>query len=152
MHLAVARRALFRATEGEPERGQRGAAAPADDFRRHSGTLNPLGMALNADGGLLATKPYISTGNYVKKMSNYCEGCRFDPGQRTGDAACPFTTLYWDFLTRHREVLANNHRMGPILRNLDRFGAEERAAIARQANEVRDRYAASPNCSSASLA
>jgi deoxyribodipyrimidine photolyase-related protein len=109
-------------------------------------------MALNADGGLLATKPYISTGNYVKKMSNYCEGCRFDPGQRTGKAACPLTTLYWDFLTRHREVLANNHRMGPILRNLDRFGAEERAAIARQANKVRDRYAASPNCSSASLA
>lgn len=72
---------------------------------------NLNGMALYADGGRMATKPYASGGAYINRMSNYCKGCRFDPKKRTGDDACPFTTLYWDFLARNEELLAGNHRL-----------------------------------------
>lgn len=82
---------------------------------------NVIGMGLWADGGRMSTKPYVSGGNYINRMSDYCADCRFDPKARVGDDACPFTTLYWDFLARHREVLAANARMGPVLGNLDRL-------------------------------
>jgi len=72
---------------------------------------NVVGMALYADGGLLATKPYAAGGAYISKMSDHCRGCRYDPKQRTGPTACPYTTLYWDFLDRHQDDLAGNHRM-----------------------------------------
>jgi deoxyribodipyrimidine photolyase-related protein len=102
---------------------------------------NTLGMALNADGGLLATKPYVASGRYLERMSNYCAGCRYRPDRRTGDDACPYTVLYWDFLQRHRDRLARNPRMATILRNLDRFGPDEVAAIGALAERLRDRYA-----------
>jgi len=82
---------------------------------------NVMGMALWADGGRMATKPYVSGGAYVNRMSDHCGGCRYDPRKRTGDDACPFTTLYWDFLARHREVLSGNNRMARPLANLDRL-------------------------------
>ncbi len=72
---------------------------------------NVIGMGMHADGGLMMTKPYISGGSYISKMSNYCKPCKYDPKDRTGDNACPFTTLYWDFLDRHQETFAANHRM-----------------------------------------
>jgi len=72
---------------------------------------NVVGMALFADGGRMSTKPYASGGAYLKKMGDSCRGCRFDPGARTGERACPYTTLYWDFLARNEPVLAGNHRM-----------------------------------------
>jgi deoxyribodipyrimidine photolyase-related protein len=72
---------------------------------------NVIGMALFADGGMMATKPYASGGAYINKMSDSCRTCRFDPKQRVGPDACPYTTLYWDFLARNAEVLAPNHRM-----------------------------------------
>jgi deoxyribodipyrimidine photolyase-related protein len=72
---------------------------------------NVIGMALFADGGMMATKPYASGGAYINKMSDSCRTCRFDPTQRVGPDACPYTTLYWDFLARNAEVLASNHRM-----------------------------------------
>ncbi len=72
---------------------------------------NVMGMALWADGGRMATKPYVSGGAYIRKMSDYCKGCRFEPAKRTGDTACPFSSLYWDFLARHRDQLADNHRL-----------------------------------------
>jgi deoxyribodipyrimidine photolyase-related protein len=82
---------------------------------------NVMGMALWADGGRMATKPYVSGGAYVNRMSDYCRGCRYNPKKRTGDDACPFTTLYWDFLHRHRDRLAESHRMQRPLANLDRL-------------------------------
>jgi deoxyribodipyrimidine photolyase-related protein len=72
---------------------------------------NVVGMALFADGGMMATKPYASGGAYINRMSDSCRGCRFDPTQRTGAEACPFTTLYWDFLARNADALAGNHRL-----------------------------------------
>ncbi len=82
---------------------------------------NVVGMALYADGGRMATKPYSAGGNYISKMSDHCRTCRYDPKQRTGDDACPFTTLYWDFLDRNRTVLAENHRVRRQLWALDRL-------------------------------
>ncbi len=72
---------------------------------------NVIGMSLHADGGMMATKPYASGGSYVHKMSNFCKGCKYDPKKRTGEDACPFTTLYWNFLQRHQERFKSNHRM-----------------------------------------
>jgi deoxyribodipyrimidine photolyase-related protein len=72
---------------------------------------NVIGMATHADGGLLMTKPYAAGGAYISKMGQFCKGCKYDPKQRTGDDACPFTTLYWDFLDRHAETFSKNHRM-----------------------------------------
>ena len=82
---------------------------------------NVMGMALWADGGRMATKPYVSGGAYINRMSDYCRHCRYDPKRRVGADACPFTTLYWDFLARHREALSSNNRMARPLANLDRL-------------------------------
>jgi deoxyribodipyrimidine photolyase-related protein len=98
---------------------------------------NTLGMSQFADGGIMASKPYCASGNYIQRMSNYCTGCRYRPGQRLGDDACPFTTLYWDFLMRHEERLGRNRRMGLQLHNLRRIDPDERRAIRRQASRVR---------------
>jgi len=78
---------------------------------------NTRGMSQFADGGLIATKPYCAGGNYINKMSDYCKQCRYDVGQKTGDSACPFNSLYWDFLIRHRGRLAANPRIGMIYRS-----------------------------------
>jgi deoxyribodipyrimidine photolyase-related protein len=98
---------------------------------------NVLGMSQYADGGLLASKPYIASGRYIERMSNYCRGCPYDPGRATGETACPFTTLYWDFLGRHAPLLRRNPRMQMQLRNLERIGGAERAEIAERAASVR---------------
>jgi deoxyribodipyrimidine photolyase-related protein len=96
---------------------------------------NVIGMGLFADGGLLASKPYASSANYVNKMSDYCKGCRYNPKARTGEDACPFNFFYWDFLHRHRDKLQNQGRMSFILKNLDRMKPEELDAIQQQAQE-----------------
>jgi deoxyribodipyrimidine photolyase-related protein len=111
---------------------------------------NVLGMSQHADArpgerqGVVGTKPYISGGNYLSKMSNYCAGCRYDPSKRTGDKACPFTAMYWDFLNRHRERLSRNPRVGPVLRSIDRFSAEELTQITITARRVRERVGIEP--------
>ncbi len=101
---------------------------------------NVLGMATWADGGRMMTKPYAASGRYVDRMSDLCGSCVYEPGARTGDAACPFTTLYWDFLARNRDRLAGNHRMGMMLRNLDRIDAEEQAEISTRADRLRHNF------------
>ena len=98
---------------------------------------NSLGMSQYADGGLLASKPYIATGRYIERMSDHCRGCRFDPGQRTGERACPFTTLYWDFLIRHEARFAKHPRLALQVKNLARIEPAERSAIVARAHEVR---------------
>ncbi len=98
---------------------------------------NTLGMSQYADGGVMASKPYVASGKYIQRMSNYCTGCRFDPTQSTGPKACPFTTLYWDYLQRHRETLAGNQRMAFQLKNLDRLSASQIAAFQAQARALR---------------
>ncbi len=99
---------------------------------------NTLGMSQYADGGVMASKPYIASGKYIQRMSDYCTGCRFDPAERTGPRACPFTTLYWDFLLRHEDALAKNPRIVMQVRNLKRLTGEQKAAITRQAGQVRE--------------
>lgn len=99
---------------------------------------NVHGMALYADGGVLASKPYAAGGAYINRMSNYCGGCRFDPAQRTGDDACPFTTLYWDFLMRHETRLSANARLAMPYRTLARMSDADRTAIRTRADAVRD--------------
>jgi deoxyribodipyrimidine photolyase-related protein len=86
----------------------------------------------------MASKPYAATGKYIDRMSNYCAGCRFDPAKSTGDEACPFTTLYWDFLLRHEPLLAKNQRMALQVKNIARLKPTERAAIQARACEIRD--------------
>ncbi|NND83640.1 MAG: cryptochrome/photolyase family protein [Acidimicrobiia bacterium] len=95
---------------------------------------NVMGMGMFADGGRMSTKPYVSGGAYVNRMSDYCSGCRFDPKRRVGDDACPFTTLYWDFLDRHRAELAGNHRMARQYATLDRL--TDLPEVRRRAAEV----------------
>lgn len=101
---------------------------------------NVMGMALWADGGRMATKPYVSGGAYVNRMSDHCKGCAYDPKRRTGPDACPFTTLYWDFLARHRERLGRSNRMAQPLANLNRLSdlPEVRAEAARMIAEAAD--------------
>ncbi len=98
---------------------------------------NVIGMSQFADGGLMASKPYVATGKYIQRMSNYCSSCPYDPAKSVGEDACPFTTLYWDFLDRHRKRLEKNTRMGLQLRNLDRKSDGERGQIEKQAASIR---------------
>jgi deoxyribodipyrimidine photolyase-related protein len=100
---------------------------------------NTLGMSQAADDGFMASKPYVASGRYIERMSagSLCARCPYRPGERKGERACPFTTLYWDFLQRHRERLARNPRMLTQLRNLERLDAAELAAIAQRAGAIR---------------
>ena len=99
---------------------------------------NTLGMGQFGDGGLMASKPYVASGKYIQRMSNHCKACKYDPSQSTGPSACPFTTLYWDFLMRHEDLLKKNPRMAMQLKNLSRLGAPAREAITTQATAHRN--------------
>jgi deoxyribodipyrimidine photolyase-related protein len=94
---------------------------------------NTIGMALHADGGLLGSKPYAASGNYINKMSDYCKSCEFDVKQRTGPKACPFNALYWDFISRHKRF-AKNPRMANICRVYEKFDDAEKLRIKESAD------------------
>ena len=101
---------------------------------------NALGMSQFGDGGVVGSKPYCATGSYINRMGNHCRGCRYDPKQAIGENACPFTTLYWDFLHRHYETLRKNPRMGFQVRNLERKRDFEMKDISERAKELRRRW------------
>ena len=98
---------------------------------------NTLGMSQYADGGVMGSKPYVATGKYIQRMSPHCNGCRYDPAQRTGDSACPFTTLYWDFLMRHQAMLAKNPRMALQVKNVVRLTDVQKQAVSERAAAIR---------------
>lgn len=97
---------------------------------------NTLGMSQFADGGILASKPYIASGNYIKKMSNYCDGCAFNPKNASGDKACPMTTLYWHFIYRHQRWLQEHPRLAMQVKHWRNKSAEEQAAILQKAEQI----------------
>ena len=101
---------------------------------------NVVGMGTFADGGGMSTKPYVSGGAYLDRMSDHCTGCRYDRSERSGEDACPFTTLYWDVLDRNRGTLAGNHRLGRAYHTLDRL--KDLEELRERAREVRHRLVA----------
>jgi deoxyribodipyrimidine photolyase-related protein len=105
---------------------------------------NTLGMSQYGDGGLMASKPYVATGRYIQRMGGPCAGCRYDPAQRTGERACPYTTLYWDFLMRHEKLLAKNARMALQVKNVARLIQAEREAVAQRADAIRQGRVGTP--------
>jgi deoxyribodipyrimidine photolyase-related protein len=90
---------------------------------------NVAGMALYANGGRFTSKPYVASGAYIHRMSNYCQHCRYDPTLKTGEAACPFTTLYWTFLIKHETLLTNNQRTRLMVQHVGKMTASEQSAI-----------------------
>ncbi|MHA6264896.1 cryptochrome/photolyase family protein [Arenibacterium sp. CAU 1754] len=100
---------------------------------------NTIGMSQFADGGLLGSKPYAASGNYINKMSDYCNGCAYDVKRKTGEGACPFNPLYWDFLDRNQSKLRDNPRMGQMYSLWDRMGDDKKDAYRGSARAVLDR-------------
>ena len=98
---------------------------------------NVVGMSQFADGGLLATKPYVSSAAYIDRMSDYCKGCHYDKKLREGERACPFNALYWDFHVRHKDKLANNPRIGMVYRQLEKMSDGAVKSLQMQASAVR---------------
>jgi deoxyribodipyrimidine photolyase-related protein len=90
---------------------------------------NTRGMSQFADGGLIASKPYAASGNYVSKMSDYCSHCQYDVKRKTGHDACPMNSLYWRFMIQHRDRLAKNPRIAMLFRGWDKQSDAERKAI-----------------------
>jgi len=101
-------------------------------------TPNTLGMALHANGGRFTSKPYVASGQYIGRMSNYCKDCRYQPDVRTGPNACPMTTLYWDFLIRHEQDLAANPRTALMVRHVGKMSDDDKSLIQRQADATRE--------------
>lgn len=102
---------------------------------------NVLGMSQFADGGLMASKPYIASGQYINKMSGYCQHCPYNPKEATGQQACPFTTLYWGFIERHQEQFRGHPRLGMQVRHLDAMSDEKRQRIQQKIQQLREKRA-----------
>ncbi|MBJ7263084.1 MAG: cryptochrome/photolyase family protein [Burkholderiaceae bacterium] len=100
---------------------------------------NTLGMSQRADGGLIATKPYVSSAAYINRMSDYCSNCAYDSQKKVGDNACPFNALYWNFFERHAEKFDNNRRLGMVYNQLKKMPNDKREALRHQAEHVRER-------------
>lgn len=100
---------------------------------------NTLGMSQFADGGMLATKPYVSAAAYIDKMSDYCKGCHYDKKQRTGDSACPYNALYWDFFARNEGKLSSNPRIGMVYPQLRKMDKDTLQALRDRATDIRAR-------------
>ena len=103
---------------------------------------NVHGMATFADGGIIGSKPYAASGAYIDRMSDYCKPCRYDPKRRTGEGACPFNPLYWDFLIRNERKLGGNNRMAMVYRNLERLKPADRRTIQSEAERIKEEFGA----------
>ena len=97
---------------------------------------NVTGMALYANGGRFTSKPYVASGAYIKRMSNYCSNCKYKPELKTGINACPITTLYWHFLIKHYETFRQNPRTGLMAKNVERFDQAEITAVQMHAKHL----------------
>ena len=102
-------------------------------------SANVIGMSQFADGGIVASKPYVSSGNYIDRMSDYCGHCAYKVKVKTGEGACPFNLLYWAFLDRHRERFSGNPRMAQMYATWDRMAEDRRETILREAQDFLDR-------------
>jgi deoxyribodipyrimidine photolyase-related protein len=102
-------------------------------------TPNVLGLSVYADGGLVATKPYAASANYINKMSDCCQHCAYDRRETVGEKACPFNALYWDFLARNRENFQGNPRMNLMLALLDKRDPQELAALLQRASQIKNK-------------
>ena len=100
---------------------------------------NTVGMSQFADGGIVGSKPYVSSGNYIDKMSDYCGSCAYSVKKKTGQGACPFNLLYWHFLTRHRDRFEKNPRMAQMYRTWDRMDQDKRETVIAEAEDFLDR-------------
>ena len=100
---------------------------------------NTSGMALFADEGAMASKPYAASGKYIQKQGNHCKQCRYNPAKMTGDDACPYNSLYWHFIDRNAELLSSNPRMGLIMGNWRKRDPDEKQAITAWADTLLDR-------------
>ncbi|MBY6120660.1 cryptochrome/photolyase family protein [Mameliella alba] len=103
---------------------------------------NTVGMSQFADGGIIASKPYVSSGNYINKMSDHCKPCAYSVTAKTGENACPFNLLYWHFMDRHRDRFEGNPRMAQMYRTFDRMDPDKRETILREAQDFLDRMEA----------
>ena len=103
---------------------------------------NTIGMSQFADGGIIASKPYVSSGNYIAKMSDYCKSCAYGVTVKTGEGACPFNLLYWHFLIRHRARFEDNPRMAQMYRTWERMDAEKRETVLSEAEAFLERMEA----------
>ena len=99
---------------------------------------NTRGMSQYADGGIIATKPYVSSGSYINKMSDYCKDCHYDVKDKLGEKACPFNSLYWDFLDEKRNHFAHNPRMTMMLSLLDKLKPGELAKLKEKAQSLKE--------------
>ncbi|SNS11985.1 cryptochrome/photolyase family protein [Antarctobacter heliothermus] len=100
---------------------------------------NTVGMSQFADGGVIASKPYVSSGNYINKMSDHCKLCAYSVTKKTGEGACPFNLLYWHFMDRHRARFERNPRMAQMYRTFDRMDADKRETVLKEAQDFLDR-------------
>lgn len=99
---------------------------------------NTRGMSQYADGGWIATKPYVSSANYMKKMGDYCDQCFYNPKTKTEDDSCPFNALYWNFFDSQRDKLQSNFRLGMVYRTYDKMNADVKAGIREKAQSLLD--------------
>jgi deoxyribodipyrimidine photolyase-related protein len=98
---------------------------------------NTRGMSQFADGGIVGSKPYVSSAAYIQKMSNYCEGCRYNYKDKFGEKACPFNTLYWDFYARNRPLLERNPRIGMMYKVWDKMEDAQKQLILEKAQDIK---------------
>jgi deoxyribodipyrimidine photolyase-related protein len=97
---------------------------------------NTRGMSQYADGGVVATKPYVSSGSYINKMRDYCKSCKYDVKKKTGENACPFNSLYWNFLSEKKDYFKNNQRMNMMMSVLKKMDNEKLEAHQKQAEKI----------------